>query len=855
MVTLPKFSLALAKYSAISLIVLILGFILFNSWYVLDEINFEEKENAEFVSDFKYFVDKSNQLTFTKIQHRKDEFTSAKMQDIPYDLADETYWLTIDIASHANEKQALVLYADNSLLDVFDVYQKNYKDQYDHINLVRQPKSLLNAYPHIVFTLPKASTQHFLIKIKTDGPPNVPLMILSEADFQQRIAYAQMVYGAFIGIILLMALYNVVLYFAIKDKVYLVYIGYLLSAFFVLASLTGFGYLIFSYEVQTIINQYLLFNDYYLVIFLLAFTLLFLRYEQTKGKTYQLGIILSVVLFICSIYSLSLDTIAQTKLFFSLQPAVYIFALLAISRRIKTDFSWAKFYLLSWVPLLIGAAIQPLVLLNYLDYSFLTRNAFLFAIMAEVTLMAFALAERMKRNEQDRLHDIVYHLASGLPRKSNIDHCIAQLINNGHTNFSVLIIKPDHIDQIALYIDDKMNTELFKHLYQKLASLFNFNDAVCSLTDKQEKLCFLNNNSLALVVDNEKSLQPLTTLIQSVQQIVSDNFQLAQLKIPLTAVVGVANFPEHGKASHLLLNHTQLALTQAELNHEKWSLFQSISSDKTAYLLNLAAELNAAIESNQLEIYHQPQIDLKTLRVCSSECLLRWKNTQGEFIPPTVFVPLAEDMGLINRLTLWVIKRSLAQQLQLSEENGYNHMVSINISGKDLSSKHFFSDVLDIIEHSNIAAEKIIFELTESASFSDNQQAIDVINKLTELGLTISIDDFGTGYSSMSQVSNLPFQELKVDRQFVENVCQDKKRKIIAKATVEMAKGLGLEVVAEGINSQEDEDTLRQFGCDIGQGFYYAKPMSLNDYIDWLARLTNGRIPQSIQGEFIPADK
>jgi EAL domain-containing protein (putative c-di-GMP-specific phosphodiesterase class I) len=855
MITPPKLSLVLTKYLAVPFILLILGFILFSSWNVIDEINFEERSNSKFISKFNYFIDKSNQLTLAKIQYRKDEFISAKMQDIPYDLADETYWLTINIDSLSNKGQALILYADNSLLDVFEIYQKNYQGQYDHINLANNPTSILNAYPHIAFTLPRASTQHFIIKIKTEGPPNVPLMVLSQEDFQQRIAYAQMVYGAFIGIILLMALYNIVLYFAIKDKVYLVYIGYLLSAFFVLSSLTGFGYLIFPSEIQSIINQYLLFIDYYLVIFLLIFTLLFLRYEQTKGKIYHLGITLSVVLFICSIYSLSLDTIAQTKLFFSLQPAIYIFALLAISRRIKSDFSWAKFYLLSWGPLLIGAAIQPLVLLNYLEYSFLTRNAFLFAILAEITLMAFALAERMKRNEQDRLCDIAYHLASGLPRKSNVDHCIAQLINNGHTNFSVLIIKPDHIDQVALYIDDKMNTELFKHLYQKLSSLVNFNDAVCSLTDKQEKLCFINNNSLALVIDNQKSHQPLTTVIQSVQQVVSDNFQLAQLKLPLTAIIGVANFPEHGKASHLLLNHAQLALTQAELNHEKWSVFQSISSDKTAYLLNLTAELNTAIENDQLEIYHQPQIDLKTLRVCSSECLLRWKISSGESIPPTIFVPLAEDMGLINQLTLWVIKRALSQQLLLTDEHGYNHMVSINISGKDLSSKHFFSDVLDIIEHSNIAAEKIIFELTESASFSDNQQALEVINNLTELGLTISIDDFGTGYSSMSQVSNLPFQELKVDRQFVENVCQDKKRNVNAKATLEMAKGLGLEVVAEGINSQEDEDALRQFGCDIGQGYYYAKPMALDDYIDWLARLTNGQIPKSIQGEFIPADK
>ena len=130
-----------------------------------------------------------------------------------------------------------------------------------------------------------------------------------------------------------------------------------------------------------------------------------------------------------------------------------------------------------------------------------------------------------------------------------------------------------------------------------------------------------------------------------------------------------------------------------------------------------------------------------------------------------------------------------------------------------------------------------------------------MVTKLSELGITISIDDFGTGYSSMSQENKIPFNELKEDQAFVENICDDNKRKIIAKATVNMAKGLGLEVVAEGINSQEDEDTLRQFGCDIGQGHFYAKAMAFDDYVDWLSRLTNGRIAQSLQGEYIPADK
>ncbi len=845
-----KLTSGLCRYITITLIVSLVCIVLFNIYTILESIEQSSQGNHQLVSKYRYLIDRDNQFNITDIQSRLGQFTQIEPKNIPYQLSRQTYWLHISIANKYDSEQALVLYADNSLLDVFNIYPVA-----DNSAFALTQDKLFNVYPHLDFSLAENETKDFIVEIQTEGPPNVPLLILPAKDFELRVLYVQVIYGAFIGVILLMAMYNLILYFGIKDNVYLIYIGYLIASFIVLSSLTGFGYLIFSPSLQAEINRYLLFFDYYIVVFLLSFTLLFLRYHQHSTKAYFIGKLFCLLLIVCSFYSLTLDVISQTKLFFSLQPVVYLYALYLIIRRLKTDFSWAKYYVLSWLPLLIGAAIQPLVLLNYMDYSFFTRNAFLFAVMAEITLMAFALAERMKRNEQDRLTDIAYHITSGLPRKSNIESFINHLTQNKNENFSVLIIKPEHIEKVALYIDDAMNTELFKRLFKKLSSLFEFNDAIYTLTDKKEKICFINNNSLAIVLNNKKNKQPLSTIIHSIQQITTENFQVNEIQLPLSAVVGIATFPQDGNKSHQLLNHAMLAVSQGEHARLKWATFESESSDKASYLLKLTGELKLAIESNALAIYHQPQVDLRTLRICSSECLLRWEHPQEGFIPPTVFIPIAEDMGLINQLTLWVLKQSLAQQQILTMEHGYNHMVSINISGKDIASENFFKHSLDIIEASGIPTDKIIFELTESASFAYNKHALELIEKLTDLGVTISIDDFGTGYSTMSQISHLPFQELKVDREFVENVNHDNKRKIIAETTVKMAKGLGLEVVAEGINSQEDEDTLREFGCDVGQGYYYAKPMAFGDYIDWLDNLEHGRIKQPVQGQFIPADK
>jgi EAL domain-containing protein (putative c-di-GMP-specific phosphodiesterase class I)/GGDEF domain-containing protein len=864
MIKLPSSFYTIMRALFIFGLSLALLFVFNNVWTFIsniDELSVNET-SAKITSEFSYYIDHENNFDIQNIFNKKEPkilFTPSLSNDIPYDLGHQSYWVKINITNNTLNNQNLVLHADNSMLEFFDVYKANSilesTSMITQQNSAMNQRKILNIFPHIDFELAAESTVQLITHIKSNGPPNIPLVIYNKENFGKRIDYAQIVYGLFIGIILLMSAYNFVLYFAIKDKVYLVYIGYLLASFIVSAGVTGYGYLIFPKQVQYFLHEYLLFTHYFLVLFLLLFSLFFLRYDQFKNNIYRIGMGFCIFLAVVSLYSLSLDNVAQAKLFFSIQPFFVLFSLLIISRRLSKDFAWARFYFISWIPFLAGASIQPLVLLNYIDSTFLTQNAYLFAVMIEITFMAFALAERMRRNDQDRIHAISYHDFTDLPRKSLLENAMSKLQMSGESSFSVLVIKPEHIEQISLYIDDKANAALFKRLSQRLSSLFVHNDEIVCLSTKNEKICFLENNCLAIIVNTKKNQQELSILVKSIQQLITETFQINELKLPLSAVIGIANFPEHGDANYLLINHALLAVNDAQLLYGRWAFYQSEKSDQTSHLLKLATDLKNAIEEDTLEIYHQPQIDLKTLRVCSSECLIRWNHKTEGFISPVIFIPLAEDLGLINQLTLWVIKRSLIQHKQILLKN--NHMVSINISGKDIAYEPFFNNALTIIEESEIPAEKIILELTESASISHNQQSLDLIQKFCDLGFTISIDDFGTGYSSMAQISHLPFQELKVDRQFVENVNDDKKRKTIAEATVKMAKGLGLEVVAEGINSQADEDTLRSFGCDIGQGYYYAKPMPIEDYLDWLALQNNGRTQKRVDldGEFIPASK
>jgi len=803
------------------------------------------------IIDISYLIDFESTIDHKNISAYDNQFVKSENGNVPYQLGEHRYWVRLNIKGKSNKTKDWVIYVDNSMLTEFGVFSKKGKE------LVKLHTTMSNSFSLFNHVTSKAylnEEKTIYIQVKSHGAPHIPFFITSKSNYESTVISSTVLYAIFIAVIVIMSLYNLVIYFAVKDEVYLYYVSYLLFTFLALSSVNGYARLLFDSSTINFIHTHFLLLHYFLILSLLGFTLQFLQYfkENSVLKAFSSSYI--IVLIAIAFISQFLSVEHQTNLYFTVLALSYALILTLIFHKFSSTYAWARFYYISWIPLVIGGIIQPLTLTGKLEYNVFSSNAFLIAVFIEICFMSFALAERMKRNEFDRIKDVTYHASSGLPRKTNIESTLSHLINSKHDDFAIVIIKPEQIDRISLYIDDAANTTLFQNIYQKLSTLFSYNDAILPLTNAQEKLCFINNNSLAILVDEKNSNISLEQLVSSIQEFVNESFVVEDVQLPLSALVGISRYPEHGQYAHQLINHAQLALTQASHQLQKSAIYEQAASSKSTGHLQLAADLKQAIVNNELSIYHQPQIDLKTQRVCSSECLLRWKHPKEGMISPEIFISIAEDTGLINELTFWVIKQSLYQQNLIANENGFNHMLSINISGKDLVNPQFFVKAVELIELSGIAPEKIIFELTESLSFSANAKAVSVIEKLGEIGITVSIDDFGTGYSSMAQISGLPFQELKIDRQFVENITENEKHLIITEATIKMAKGMSLEVVAEGINSEQDERTLTDLGCDIGQGFYYAKPMPINEYLDWLHRLDNGKIPGPLIGDYLPAD-
>lgn len=802
---------------------------------------------------YHYLIAASHQQTAEQAFDKLPEFVSAHPDDMPFALGEQVYWLHLVLTNHSDEQQQRVLHADNAMLAQFSLFNIVGEQVVPANNLV---DSVDSAFPHVAFILPEQSQTQYLLKVQAGGAPNIPLLFYQPQVFTDKVDASKLLFGVVIGILLVMASYNLVIYFFIKDKVYLVYVGYLLSAFVVLASVNGFGFLIFPLGFQQWLNQYSLSFHYFLVAFMLLFAIYFLQYDKRGGTLYLVGLLFTALLIALAFVSPVFSHQLQVQMFFSLQPLVYLYAITTLLMRLKQDFSWARFYLLSWLPLLIGAVIQPLVLLNFLEYSFVSRNAFLFGVVAEVILMAFALAERLRRHEVQARYEFSYHKHSGLPRKVLLEQAFNHLVSNNATaKLNIVLIKPENIDHICRYITDSQRGKLFWALAQQLNSLFAYNDAVEMLGSKDskgDKVCILGNNALAIIVNEQKNRQSIELIVQSIQTKITEGFKLEGLSLPLCADIGVANYPEHSEHCQQLINNAFKALTLTKSKAENWAFYGDQQSYSGDYSFTLVKALKNAIEQEKLALYHQPQIDLKTMRVCGSACSIYWSHpTEGEISSETI-EQIADSFGMRNLLTRWSLIQGFKQHQQVIEQGYRNHIISICISKQDLLHPSFIGFVDEALVQHHIPANNLALEIDETVFDGDITALVPAIKALSHLGITISVNNHSGNQDLISKLTHLPVKEVKLAKNVIAKYVNENNDLLAIKNVISLVKALKLEVVAQGVTKQWQQSIIQEVGGDIAQGSYYAKPVAINDYLHWLSEEVSGRSPEPISGEFIP---
>ena len=311
---------------------------------------------------------------------------------------------------------------------------------------------------------------------------------------------------------------------------------------------------------------------------------------------------------------------------------------------------------------------------------------------------------------------------------------------------------------------------------------------------------------------------------KKIQKVLEPFFYVGEMGFTIAASFGIATFPNHGTTASAILKSSDVAMYTAKNRKMGYCVYNPGADSNTPDRLSLMGELRQAIYENQLELYYQPKVELKTSRITGVEALVRWNHHERGFIPPDEFIPMAESSSLIRPLTYWVIKAAIAQQEKWYEA-GVSFSIAINLSMHNLHDADFISELERLLEETPVPNSSFEFEITESTIMSDPDYVVKVLEKLGALSVSIAIDDFGTGYSSLSLLKKLPVHTLKVDRSFVMDMATDSDDKAIVQSIIDMSHTLGLNVIAEGVEDGTVTKLLDQLGCDQIQGYYISRPL------------------------------
>ncbi len=303
-------------------------------------------------------------------------------------------------------------------------------------------------------------------------------------------------------------------------------------------------------------------------------------------------------------------------------------------------------------------------------------------------------------------------------------------------------------------------------------------------------------------------------------------------RLNVAASIGVVHYPADDKDADSLLRRADVAMYVAKRSHSGYANYDAEQDEHTPERLGLVGELRQAIEQNELTLEYQPQIAVNTHLVTGVEALVRWRHPRRGLIPPTEFVAIAEHAGLIEPLTLCVLRGAM-QQCRTWLDKGLHLPISVNISATDLQDG-FPQVVEELLDAHGVTADCLRLEITEGAVMVDRDRARRVLHDLRALGLRISVDDYGTGYSSLAYIGHLPIDELKIDRSFIAGLLNSATNAAIVRSTIALGHDLGLVVVAEGVEDQPTWDVLAELGCDTIQGYFASKPLSAAALENWI---------------------
>jgi diguanylate cyclase (GGDEF)-like protein/PAS domain S-box-containing protein len=446
-------------------------------------------------------------------------------------------------------------------------------------------------------------------------------------------------------------------------------------------------------------------------------------------------------------------------------------------------------------------------------------------MVRDITEQKVAEQARDQAEEQLR-HQALYDGLTGLPNRTlfhdRVKHALVAARRESE-ELAVLMLDLDRFKEINDTLGHAAGDDVLREVAWRLSKVTREGDSIARLGGDEFSILLPNASEAdaAMVVSRVSSCLEEPIVVQD-------------LPLRVDASIGLAAFPRDGGDADLLIQHADVAMYAAKAANGGFAMYERFADPHTPDRLALIGELRGALEREELVLYYQPQMTLSTGGVMAVEALIRWQHPQRGLIPPDEFIPFVQETGLIKPLTHYVLDRAL-RQCRTWMDQGRPMKVAVNLAMRNLLDADLPVDVADLLKLNGVSTNLLVLEITESAVICDPLRTEAVLARLARMGVRLSVDDFGTGYSSLTYLTRLPIHEIKIDRSFVTNMNSSADKEVVVRSTIDLARNLGKQVVAEGVETAEVLQRLEELGCHLVQGYYVSRPLPAEELDAWLA--------------------
>ena len=480
-----------------------------------------------------------------------------------------------------------------------------------------------------------------------------------------------------------------------------------------------------------------------------------------------------------------------------------------------------------------GLTVGAMVVANRLTEvsSFVEDDLRLFETLANHANVALAngrLVATLQHDAREKAYQALHDPVTGLPNRTMLQERLETAIQDARDNgLGVALV---FLDLVTFKeVNDTLGTVTGDRL------LVEVRDRIEAVLPEQAQLAQFTGDQFAVLVTGVTDHDFVMGLAETVLAEFDSPVTAGDVSLVLGADLGVAHYPDHAPTAELLLQRADAATYRARQEGSGIEVYASETDPYAPRRLALAADLSEALERGEVDVYVQPKVSLADGFVIGAEALVRWTHPRLGPLAPDQFIPAAEHTGVIRQLTTYVVRDALAQ-CRSWRDAGLDLDISVNLSGRNLFDTHLVEDIGAAIEEANVPASALTLELTESTVMGESQRSMAVLLGLQELGVRLSVDDFGTGYSSLAHLRSLPITELKIDKSFVMTMTVNDQDAVIVRTLVELGRSLGLRTVAEGVESPDAREMLREYGCVEAQGYLFSRPIPAEHFLPWIAR-------------------